>query len=317
MSVAARPTRPPQPRPARGGAEPRPVRQGDQGRPGRPGGRGGQSGRDGQRGPRRQTAAGRPRVRPVPAIVPVGFGVLWAVVLLAALATSSLLTVVVLVPVAALATATGLRATEPRRRRRAKSRRPSTLLLVALAASVLDPLVALGGPLLALAVLVVSGGAIAVLVLISGFSASARPMRLVAARFVASYAPALAVTSVVAARSQGSNLALAVVGATLAYDAGAFIMGNGRGALGGPVGVIAGMVTVTVVAVFVAAVMNPPFSGARPWVIFAGIALAAPLGVRLCEWPARGERLPAVRRLDSLSLVAPLWVAVVALVLHR
>lgn len=82
-------------------------------------------------------------------------------------------------------------------------------------------------------------------------------------------------------------------------------------------GVIAGMVTVAVLAVFVAAVMNPPFSGARPWVIFAGVALAAPIGVRLCQWPARAERLPAVRRLDSLALVAPLWVVVVALGLHR
>jgi hypothetical protein len=43
----------------------------------------------------------------------------------------------------------------------------------------------------------------------------------------------------------------------------------------------------------------------------------APLGVWLCRWAVRGERLPAARRFDSLVLSAPFWVVATALLLHR
>ncbi|HET6964609.1 MAG TPA: hypothetical protein VFH58_07520 [Acidimicrobiales bacterium] len=264
----------------------------------------------------------------------VGAGVLWGLVVVGALAASSLLTAVVLIPVAAIATASGVRAAEGRGRSRSRSpsrsrsggsgsraggrsARPSLLLMVSLAASVLVPLIALGGSLLALAGLVVTGGAIATLVLASGFAASARPLRAVASRLVAALAPVLGVTCVVVARHQGSTLALALVGATLAYDAGSFLMGNARTPLGGPVGIAFGVLSVAVVSVFVAAVMNPPFTGSRPWVVFVAVAVLAPLGVRLCQQAVGSERLPALRRLDSLCLVAPMWVLAAALLLHR
>ena len=134
---------------------------------------------------------------------------------------------------------------------------------------------------------------------------------------VAALAPAVAATSVVVARHQGSNLALALVVALLAYDVGAFVMGNSRTALGGPVGVVFGLLSVAVVAVFVAALMDPPFSGSRPWLVFAAVAVSAPLGVRLGQMVAGGERLPAVRRVDSWFLAAPVWVLAAVLLLHR
>jgi hypothetical protein len=190
-------------------------------------------------------------------------------------------------------------------------------LVAALAASVLDPLVALGGPYLALAVLVVSTGVIAALVLVSGYAASARPLRSVGARLVVGVAPSVAVTSVVVARHQGSSLALALVAAALAYDAGSFLMGHGRSAVGGWLGVVFGVASVAVVAVFVAALMDPPFSGSKPWVGFGAVAVLAALGVRLSQAAAGGARLPAVRRLDSLWLAAPVWVVLSALLLHR
>jgi hypothetical protein len=190
-------------------------------------------------------------------------------------------------------------------------------LVAALAASVLDPLVALGGPYLALAVLVVSTGVIAALVLVSGYAASARPLRSVGARLVVGVAPSVAVTSVVVARHQGSSLALALVAAALAYDVGSFLMGHGRSAVGGWLGVVFGLVSVAVVAVFVAALMDPPFSGSKPWVVFGAVAVLAALGVRLSQAAAGGARLPAVRRLDSLWLAAPVWVVLSALLLHR
>lgn len=254
------------------------------------------------------------------AAVPVGAGIAWAVLLLLAVVASSFLTAVILIPVAAVATASGVRSAESRGRAgrsRSASRRPSLPFMVAVGAAALDPVVALAGPFAALAGLVVTGGALVTLVLASGYAASARPLRSVGSRLVASFAPTLAATSVVMARHQGSHLALALVAAVLAYDAGAFLMGNSRTPLGGPVGVAFGALSVAVVAIFVAAVMNPPFTGSRPWVVFAAVAVLAPVGVRLCQLAAGDGRLPAVRRLDSLALAGPIWVLAAALLLHR
>jgi hypothetical protein len=263
----------------------------------------------------RPTPRGRPRVKPVRAFVPVLAGLAWALLLLGAVAVSSFLTVVVMVPIAALAVVTGIRATESKRRKR--SSQPSPLILAALAVCVLDPLIALGGMLIGVAALVLSAAGLTALVVVSVFQASARPVRTAAVRLVAAITPTLAVTGVVLARHQGSSLALVMVAAALAFDIGAFLMGNSRTPLGGPVGVAFGVISVAVVALFAAAVMGPPMSGARPWVVFAVVAVAAPAGVRLCQWPAGGERLPALRRLDSLSVVAPVWVVLAAFVLHR
>jgi hypothetical protein len=266
----------------------------------------------------------RPAARPVRAIVPVVGGLLWGLLLAAVLSASSVLTALVLVPMAVIATVSGVRAAERAKGRPARSRRsarsaggPSPALLGGAALCVVAPLLALGGPMAALVVLVLGGGAVAVLVLSSVFAASARPLRAVLSLSFAALAPAVAATSLVIARHQGSDLALALAGATVAYDAGAFLMGHGRSPLGGPVGVLFGGLSVAVIAVFVAALMNPPFSGNRPWIVFAAVAVLAPIGVWLGQVAFPGERLPAVRRLDSLSMSAPFWVLAVALLLHR
>lgn len=255
--------------------------------------------------------------RPVRAAVPVVAAVVWAVVIIAAVAASSFLTALVLAVVAFVATASGVRAVEAARRSRSATRRPSLLLIGALTAAVLDPLVALGGPYAALAALLLTCAALSLLVLATGYAASARPLRAVGSRLVVSLGPAVAATCVVIARHQGSTLALALLAATLAYDAGAFLMGNTRTPLGGPVAIGSGVASVAVVALFAAAVMNPPFNGNRPWLVFAAVAVLAPLGVGLGQIAVGVERLPAVRRVDSLFLVAPAWVLVAALLLHR
>lgn len=267
---------------------------------------------------RRSTAVAVPPTR---AVVPVVAGAVWAVALIGAVAVSSFLTAVLLAVVGVVATASGLRATEPKPRSRGargsrRSRRPSMVAVVALAGAALNPLVALGGALPAVALLLVSVGAVGAMVLSSGYAASARPLRTVGTRLVVAAGPMVAASCVVLARHQGSTLAVALVTAALAFDAGAFLMGNARTPLGGPVGVASGVVSVAVVALFVAAVMDPPFSGARPWVAFALVALAAPLGVRLAQTAGK-ERLPALRRIDSLLVTAPVWVLTTALLLHR
>lgn len=260
----------------------------------------------------------RPEKGPTRALVPVVAGGLWALALIGALSVSSLLTAVVLIPTALIATVSGLRATEPRRPARSRSAaRIPLVLVVALAGAALDPLAALIGPYEAGAMLAVSVGAVSALVVGSSYSWSARPLRAVGARLTAGVAPAVAVTSVMVARHQGAGLVLAMVCATLAYDAGAFLMGHSRTPLGGPVGVVFGVASVAVVGVFVAAVTNPPFSGSRPVIVFALLAAAAPAGVRLGSLVSGTGRLPALRRLDSWLLVAPLWVLMTALLLHR
>lgn len=277
--------------------------------------------RSGESGPARtRRGSASPEAKPVRAVLPVAGGLLWAVALVGSVAVSSFLTAVLLGVVAVVATASGMRASEtgPRGRSRSKSRsrRPPTVLVLALGAAALDPLVALAGPFAAVAVLLVSEGVVGAMVLSSGYAASARPLRSVGSRLVAAIGPAVAATSVVIARHQGSTLALALVTAVLAYDAGSFLMGNSRTPLGGPVGVTFGVISVAVVAVFVAAVMNPPFNGSRPWIVFALVAAACPMGVRLGQLLGK-ERLPAVRRMDSLLVTAPLWVLSAALLLHR
>lgn len=131
-------------------------------------------------------------------------------------------------------------------------------------------------------------------------------------RYVAFFGPIEAGVFLVVASGQGASLGLALAAAVTAFDAGAFVMGSGRSALGGPVGVLCGMASVGVVAVFVAAIMNPPFSGLRPWLVFGIVALLAPAGVKLCEVAVSGARLPALRRLDSMVLAAPAWVICLA-----
>jgi hypothetical protein len=268
--------------------------------------------------PAKKTAAGarakRPPARkPTRAIVPVAFGVVWTVVLVVALAISSLATVVVMAAVGVVATASGVRSAGARSR---DPRRMPVHLLAALAAVVVVPIIALAGPLAAVGGLVVFGGGVIVLDGLAVMSMT-RPARSFARLVVASLTPMVAVTCVVIARHQGTTLALALVIGTLAYDLGAFIMGNGQGALGGWVGIAFGVASVAVVAIFVAAILDPPFSGTRPWVVFAGVALLAPAGVWLCQRAAGGERLPAARRFDSLALTAPFWVLAAALLLHR
>jgi hypothetical protein len=114
---------------------------------------------------------------------------------------------------------------------------------------------------------------------------------------------------VLAAR-QGTELALVLVVTVLAFDVANASMGTGE--TGGATGATAGALTLAVLAVVVEAVLDPPFVGSSPFVLCGLVAVLAPAGVSLCRRIAPG-RVPALRRLDSLVLLAPAWVAAVAL----
>lgn len=242
------------------------------------------------------------------------FALLWAAALFAAAAGGPAAMAGLLIPVGVVAALSAARA-EPA----AKSAvhipvKPgrgaiSAAVGIAVFPSVGLPLAALAGARATLGVGVILTGVVAAVLLLTtrgGF-----PYRIV----LAAICPAIAAASVVLALRQGESEAVTLLAAICLYDMASFVMGTGP--RGGPIGVLAGWLTVGALAVFVAAVVVPPYSGRTPWILLGVVAALAPVGVAFCALVARGRRLPALRRLDSLLLAGPGWVIAVSLVLHK
>jgi hypothetical protein len=256
-------------------------------------------------------------------------GLAWGALLVAAAELGTDAVAALMAPVAVIASVSGVREVtgagrsggrarnRPRSkgggrgRRSAPRRRPALRRsqAIAVTSSILLPLAALGGPIVA-AVFggLVAAGAVAVLLARSerGFPYAV---------LFASLGPAVAAASVVLARGQGLSGALTLLAAVCLYDMASFLTGTGP--RGGPVGAIVGVVTVGVLAVFVAAVVVPPFSGHSPWILLGLVAALAPVGVFAFGRIGPERRLPALRRLDSLILAGPAWVIAAGLMLHQ
>ncbi len=213
---------------------------------------------------------------------------------------------IVATPVAVVAAASAERAWE---RGGAHSRsRTAKLLPVAPAVAAVVPLAALGGR--------AAGGAalaVGIAALVVGAVIAPAPVPLVR-RVVVTVAPAVAAAALVVAVQQDVDAGMVLVVGVLMYDFACYMFG--RGPTGGVLGVGAGVLTLAALAVFVAAVLVPPFGGRSPWIIVGLLAVLAPAGVILLRWLAPA-RLPALLRLDSLFLAGPAWVAAVAVLLHR
>jgi hypothetical protein len=101
-----------------------------------------------------------------------------------------------------------------------------------------------------------------------------------------------------------------------AYEVGDFIIGSGSSnSVEGPVAGILGIVVVT----FVLQVTSvPPWRGPDIWAWCALAAVFCPLGQLAASavLPAADARAGALRRLDSLLLLAPVWAWTVGLYLH-
>jgi hypothetical protein len=100
---------------------------------------------------------------------------------------------------------------------------------------------------------------------------------------------------------------VALIAVVLAYEAGDFVVGSGAANhLEGPTAGIAGLV---VVMVFVGLFEVPPLDGSTAWRFGLMAALLAPLGQLGASLvlPAPDAEAPALRRLDSLLLLAPVW----------
>ena len=101
------------------------------------------------------------------------------------------------------------------------------------------------------------------------------------------------------------------------YDAAAYLIGTGAAsAWEGPA---AGVATIAALSLGVAAVIDPPFYGAAPWILGGVAALLAPFGPPVASRLLRdaAARAPALRRLDCLILLGPAWGLAAGQVLHH
>jgi hypothetical protein len=237
-------------------------------------------------------------------------GILWAAITVAVTVEGKVLLALWLAPVAALAAASTLR-TWPQPARRdsttwASLSRQPLVVGAAGAAVVLAAAVDVWAALF-VAVVVIVGIVVAE---VQGRAASPGPFRLALVVLL----PAAGASGLVLARAQGLTEAITLVAFICVYDSSAFLMGTG--ARFGVEGPIAGVLSIGALTLFLAAV--PPFDGSTPWILGGIAAALAPAGPILARrLPAEpSARVPALRRLDSLILLGPAWVAATALLLH-
>jgi hypothetical protein len=120
--------------------------------------------------------------------------------------------------------------------------------------------------------------------------------------------PALGAAAFVLVRSESVVAAVVLLGLVSAYEAGDYIVGSGASnPLEGP---LAGITASTLLALPLALVLVEPFDAAGV-ILLAFTAVACPLGqiVASAALPGAGAYAPALRRIDTLLILAPLWAA--------
>lgn len=99
------------------------------------------------------------------------------------------------------------------------------------------------------------------------------------------------------------------------YDASAYVVGTGANSpWEGPA---AGAASIAAFTLAVAAVLSPPFRGASPWLLGLLAVALTPLGPCVAA-ELTGDpraRVPALRRLDSLLVMGPVWALAAVVVL--
>lgn len=246
--------------------------------------------------------AGTPRMRAPLAVVatsdrPHGrLGIVWATVTALALALGSVTLAVWLALGAALAATQTVRVWVARRERPLGS-------LTVLTAFAL-PLAAASG-LAAMNAVVVA--AIVAMLAVRVFRPTRSPIRDVALSLAIGVAIGLAAAAAVYLRTINLGAPMFLLACAAAYDTGAYLVGTGaKSAWEGPVGGIAALVPLTLLA---AVALEPPFEGASPMILGVVAAVLAPLGP-LAASALLGDRdasAPALRRLDSLLVMGPVW----------
>jgi hypothetical protein len=102
----------------------------------------------------------------------------------------------------------------------------------------------------------------------------------------------------------------------MVYDASDYVVGSGSP--NGVEGPIAGILFMAAVTCVMAVLNVPPFRGVDIWSFSVLAMLACPAGqlVASAMMPSASARAPALRRLDSILLVAPAWAGLVGLYLQ-
>lgn len=228
-------------------------------------------------------------------------GVVWFAVSMAALAAGPVGVVLLLAPCAALAALQAVRSRRAHPRPSAPVAGAGAALLVVAAAA---------GPVAVGVVAVVLVGTVVAGVVVGGVTRVEPTVTLVAAGVIG-----LAAAAPVLLLQEGLVPVLVLLTYAAVYDASAYVVGTGAGsAWEGPA---AGAASIVAVTLGVAAVLVPPFRGASPWIL-GGIAIVlAPLGPYAASalMGNRRANVPALRRIDSLIVLAPVWCLAAALLL--
>jgi molybdopterin synthase sulfur carrier subunit len=173
------------------------------------------------------------------------------------------------------------------------------------------PLAAIGG-LETLNIFVVLAVVITMLARVAGPTKA--PSRDVALTLMIILPIGLATAAPVLLRSLSLAAPLALFAFAAAHDMGAYLVGTGAASeWEGP---IAGIASIFCVTLFVA-VLVPSFDGAAPFLLGLVAAILAPLGPLAASIVLgdRDAKAPALRRLDSLLLLAPIWAWLAAVLL--
>jgi hypothetical protein len=167
----------------------------------------------------------------------------------------------------------------------------------------------LGTPALVVAVVLALAVAIGAACVPDGARMPGSGGRLAAAGILGlSVVPALTGGTVVLARSESVVVAAVLLLVASAYEMGDYIVGSGStNPIEGP---LAGVTTATLVALPLALVLVEPYNaGGLPLLAFT--AMVCPLGqvVASAMLPGAGAHAPALRRIDTLIVLAPLFAA--------
>ncbi|MBV8981980.1 MAG: MoaD family protein [Acidimicrobiia bacterium] len=234
----------------------------------------------------------------------VRLGLAWTLVTVAAIAGGQTTLAIWLSVVAALAAVQVTRVWMERRER------PVSYVAVAGAAAM--PLAAIGG-LDAL-------NTVIVLVLVATIVArvstvTKAPSRDVALTLMIILPIGLATAAPVLLRHVGVAAPLALFAFAAAYDVGNYLVGTG--AANEWEGPVAGIASIVCVTLFVA-VLIPSFGSAGPFLLGLVSAFFAPLGPLAASIVLgdRDAKAPALRRIDSLLLLAPVWAWLAAVLLR-
>jgi hypothetical protein len=231
----------------------------------------------------------------------VVLGALWAVAAIGTLVIGRVPFALLMAAVAGAAAAQAARswrhATPPRR----------PLVPAALAAAVVAVLGAAGGPVAftAMAVLALVGAAVWAWLATGGSPVD------VGLTLACAAVPVAAAAGPVLLRGSSLEVPFILMTYALLYDAGSWVVGSGSNHRW--LGPLAGVVWVVPVTMLVAA-LGLQFRGASTWELGALAAVLAPLGAGVATVLLGDRRAPApaLRRLDSLILLGPIWSAVAA-----